>query len=77
MPICGIFTGQFYLGGDGKLWRWDIFNHSEHTDAAHYAKPPDPDYLIEQGFYLKIGGDKHSSAPGEELGDKDNVPENC
>ncbi len=60
MPVGGIFTGQLYLGGDGKLWRWDIFNHSEHTGAAHYAKLPDPDYLIEQGFYLKIGGDKHS-----------------
>ena len=59
MPIGGICAGQLYLGGDGRLWHWDIFNlpqASNFSDTAgpNYARPPKPASPIEQGFALKV-----------------------
>ena len=54
MPIGGICAGQLYLGGDGKLWHWDIFNHHVGTGAEHYAKPLSPASPLDQGFALRI-----------------------
>jgi len=54
MPIGGICAGQLYLGGDGKLWHWDIFNQRIGTGAEHYAKPLKPTSPLEQGFALRV-----------------------
>lgn len=54
MPIGGICSGQLYLGGDGRLWRWDVFNHSAGTGDRNYASPPRPDYALDQGFALRL-----------------------
>ena len=66
MPIGGIGCGQLYLGGDGKLWQWDIFNDRYHKgwvseSGAAYAQPQirndrkdDRQHIVEQGFAIRL-----------------------
>jgi non-lysosomal glucosylceramidase len=59
MPINGICTGQVYLGGDGKLWRWNITGQrnipKENPKGRRYLDPDIANSPIEQGFALEIG----------------------
>lgn len=54
MPVGGICAGQVYLGGDGRLWHWDIFNKRYGTGDAHYAHPMEPSSPLDQGFAIKV-----------------------
>lgn len=65
MPVGGICCGTVYLGGDGRIWVWDIFNQPHQgvmpgdTDAANganYVTPHTERSPFEQGFALKTGG---------------------
>jgi uncharacterized protein (DUF608 family) len=58
MPVGGICAGQVYLGGDGKLWHWDIFNQHIGTGAEHYANPVKPTSPFDQGFAIRVESDR-------------------
>ena len=58
MPIGGLTAGQLYLGGDGKLWHWDIFNTGRYTEVVDaYRFPTRQNSPIEQGFAVRIAAD--------------------
>ena len=61
MPVGGIACGQLYLGGDGRLWYWDIFTSTTTTDnepkiwsGPHYEHPLRPKPVVEQGFAIQV-----------------------
>jgi uncharacterized protein (DUF608 family) len=59
MPVGGIGAGQLYLGGDGKLWHWDVFNTPQpgnftNASGPNYAHPPMSASPLDQGFVLRV-----------------------
>jgi len=60
MPVGGVCAGQVYLGGDGKLWLWDIFNKTTRgvadkgTSGENYVKPLEQFSPVEQGFAVRV-----------------------
>jgi uncharacterized protein (DUF608 family) len=71
MPVGGITTGQLYLGGDGKLWHWDIFNQHWATGDGGYAHPSEQSSQIEQGFTLRIDSPNGGAFPLDKKGFND------
>jgi uncharacterized protein (DUF608 family) len=71
MPVGGLFAGTLYLGGDGRLWLWDVFNRDQEgiqprrvkfkdgdvptRNGGNYIEPAEPIALLEQGFAVRIG----------------------
>jgi non-lysosomal glucosylceramidase len=61
MPVGGGCCGQLYLGGDGKLWLWDVINTYQPTGDAGYANPRTPSSPFGQGFLLRTTAGGRSS----------------
>jgi len=71
MPVGGLCAGTLYLGGDGKLWLWDIFNRVAEgivpkvvtyagarlssSGGSAYVEPPEQQGPVDQGFALRVG----------------------
>ncbi|QDT00982.1 GH116 family glycosyl-hydrolase [Adhaeretor mobilis] len=63
MPINGICTGQVYLGGDGRLWYWNLDatkDKKNNPKGARYMHPDEAQSPVGQGFALQVGGNVHT-----------------
>ncbi|MDX1365204.1 MAG: GH116 family glycosyl-hydrolase [Arenibacter latericius] len=58
MPVGGMNSGQVYLGGDGQLWYWDIFNIQRIEPGGpgdkFYLNPMTQDKQFDQGFAIRV-----------------------
>lgn len=58
MPVGGICAGQVYLGGDGQLWYWDIFNIARVKPGGagdrFYLNPLTQDNFFKNGFAISV-----------------------
>jgi len=68
MPVGGICAGQLYLGGDGQLWQWDIFNNQARTTPNYYKNPMLPRVQLDQGFALRILSEREGSTAEAQTG---------
>jgi len=72
MPVGGLFAGTVYLGGDGRLWLWNVLNDDREgivprsepykgenlnvRRGANYVAPAARNYPFEQNFGLRVDG---------------------
>lgn len=66
MPVGGGCCGQVYLGGDGRLWYWDVDNGPAAPGADFlgdtYAHPRTPFAPFDNGFVVQTTGPRGTEA---------------